>query len=103
MSNTTDEWARSATKTPLIGVGVADTGTPSIRGWWLGEPAGPGRPAGSVVWLAGRELRAGHGLGEVRLRRLGREPDDRAVDVDADRAVGGRLAGRRVDAGEQVG
>src|SRR6266568_1596167 len=29
--------------------------------------------------------------------------DDRAVDVDADRAVGGGLAGGRVDAGEQVG
>src|SRR5262249_60090783 len=60
-------------------------------------------PAGLRLRLAGRELRARYGVGEVRGRRLVDEPDHGAVDVDADRAVRRRLPGCRVDPRQQVG
>src|SRR5713226_3498097 len=41
--------------------------------------------------------------GEVGGGGAGGEADHRAVDVDAGRAVGGGLAGGRVDPGQQVG
>ena len=45
----------------------------------------------------------GGGWGEVGGGGVGGEAEDRAVDVDPGRAVGGGLAGGGVDAGEQVG
>src|SRR5689334_10424695 len=59
------------------------------RAWWL--------------WLAWGELRVRRGRGEVGGGCGGGVADHRAVDVHADRAVGGGLAGGRVDPGEQVG
>jgi len=53
--------------------------------------------------LPGRELGRGCRGRQVRGGGLGGVADDRAVDVDADRAVGGGLAGGRVDPGQQVG
>src|SRR6185503_20844053 len=49
------------------------------------------------------ELGVGGGRGEVGGGGGGGEADHRAVDVDADRAVRGGLAGGRIDPGEQVG
>src|SRR5689334_6364275 len=51
------------------------------RAWWL--------------WLAWGELRVRRGRGEVGGGGGGGEADHRAVDVHADRAVGGGLAGGR--------
>ncbi len=54
-------------------------------------------------WLPRRELGVGDGRGEVGGGSRVGEPDDRTVDVDALGAVGGGLAGGRVDARQQVG
>src|SRR6476660_3803165 len=77
-------------------------------GWWpsaLMETAGPswGPPLLVGVWLAWRELGVGGGRGEVGGGGLGGEADHRAVDIDTNRAVGGRLAGGWVETGQQVG
>jgi hypothetical protein len=53
--------------------------------------------------LAGWELGVGCGVGQVRGGGLVQVGDHGAVDVNADRAVGGRLACCGVDSGEQVG
>src|SRR5260370_10414549 len=56
-----------------------------------------------LAGLPGRELRVGRRGREVRGGRGGGVADNRAVDVDPDRAVGLGLAGGRVDPGPQVG
>src|SRR5882724_5343599 len=82
------------------GLALAAAGMPSRcarrRAW-------PGPPSCVGLWLARGELGVGSGRGEVGGGGGGGEADHRAVDVDAGRAVGGGLAGGRVDPGEQVG
>src|SRR5437879_7460649 len=60
----------------------------------------PGR-----VWLhlERRELRVCYRFFEVGRGRIGGEADDRTVDVHPGRAIGSRLTGGRIDAGQQVG
>src|SRR6476620_7314916 len=69
--------------------------------WW----AAPGDPPSRVVQscLARWELRVRQRGGEIRRWCLRGEADHCAVDVDPARPVRRGLAGRRVNAGEQVG
>jgi len=56
-----------------------------------------------VPRVSGRELRVRERLGKVGRRRLVDEADYGAVDVDAGGAIRCRLAGRGIDARDQVG
>src|ERR1700751_5970301 len=104
----------SATSFSLPGAAIRRTQRPTVTiavppflsGGRVG--GGPHRATHPLVswtdaYLTRGELRVRQRGGEVRRRCLGGETDHRAVDVDPARSVGGGLAGRRIDAGEQVG
>src|SRR5690242_618024 len=94
---------------PLLVVLWLAWGELGVGGGRAGGGGGGGRgPGGGRGWgggggWGGGEGGGGGGGGGVGGGGVGGEADDRAVDVDAGRAVGGGLAGGRVDPGEQVG